>query len=220
VLEYVRQTFLGANSLCTNSSNKAVSTLHFDARFIQHGPYASSRLPSSPSPDEEANTIKTQYSCYEYVQIKTINGSDHSQKVVILFTMQIGLEDLNFPFSVDEEPFVSLPRHTNIRINQQVLGEEIVCRCNKYDMDIVKPAQWKKEKQITRLKKNPIPSNATDDLEFIKTSLEQITMFAKQLVDNVKAHGVSMIAMCKNWSNYMSWLQLGSVSNWEGMATE
>jgi hypothetical protein len=113
---------------------------------------------------------------------------------------------LNFLFFVDNAPSVSLPKHTKISINQQVLGEAIISCCNEYALDIVKPAQWKKEKQMTWLKKNPIPSIATDDLEFIKMSLEEITIFVKQLVDNAKAHRASMIAMCKNWSNYMPWL--------------
>jgi hypothetical protein len=48
------------------------------------------QVPDCPSPshdeeeDEEANTnepIKTQYSCYKYVQIKTISSSDHNQRL-------------------------------------------------------------------------------------------------------------------------------------------
>jgi hypothetical protein len=59
--------------------------------------------------------------------------------------MQIGLDDSDFPFFVDKEQIVSLPKHTKIKINQQVLGEEIIRRCKEYALDIVKPAQWKKK---------------------------------------------------------------------------
>ena len=76
----------------------------------------------SPSSDEEEDyePMKTQSSCYEeYVcQIKTSYGSDLSQKVVILFTMRIGLHDSEFPFFVDREPFVSLPKQNKIKIHQ------------------------------------------------------------------------------------------------------
>jgi hypothetical protein len=122
--------------------------------------------------------------------------------------MQVGLDDVEFPFFVDKERFISLlSKHNKIRMSQQGLGEEIICRCNEYAMDIVKPAQWKKAKQMTWLKKNPIPSIVTDGLELIKTSLEQITTFSRALIDNSKAPGASMQAMHKNWSNYMPWLR-------------
>jgi hypothetical protein len=167
----------------------------------------------SPSPDEEEanegtninDSSLTQFSCHEYVQKKTNNGSDLSQKVAILFTMRIGLDDSKFPFFVDREPFISLPKQNKIRINQQVLGEEIVRRCNEYVLDTVKPAQWKKDKQMTWLKKNPIPSIATADLEFIKTSLQQLTKFAEQLVDNAKVNAAH--PMRKNWTSILPWLR-------------
>jgi hypothetical protein len=44
------------------------------------------------------------------------------------------------------------------------------------------------------LKKNPVPSIATDDLEFVRTSLEQLTKFAQQLVDNHKTQG--LVKLC------------------------
>jgi hypothetical protein len=181
--------------------------------FLQVPNISSTRSPDDGEEDEEASCnanhepIKGQYSCYEYVQIKTINGSDHSQKVAVLLAMRIGLDDVKFPFFVDKEPFISLPKHNKIKMSQQVLGEEIVRRCNEYALDIVKPAQWKKEKQMTWLKKNPIPSIASDDLEFVKMELERVTAFAREITENAKAHGASMKAMRKNWSNYMPWLR-------------
>jgi hypothetical protein len=78
---------------------------------------------------------------------------------------------------------------SKIKLNQQ--GFE-------YVHDLVKPAQWKKERQMTWLKKNPIPSIATDDLAFIKSSLEQLTKFAQHLVDNHKTHGLANAALRKN----------------------
>jgi hypothetical protein len=72
---------------------------------------------------------------------------------------------------------------------------------------MVKPAQWKKDKCMTWLRSNPVPSIATDDLKFIKTSLEQLTKFAQQLVDNHKAHGMAKAALRKNWTSILPWLR-------------
>jgi hypothetical protein len=76
----------------------------------------------SPSPDSEEEQevfkpMKTQYSCYEYLQIKMNNGSNLSQKVALLFTMRIGLDDFLFPFFVDRGPLASLPKQNKIKIN-------------------------------------------------------------------------------------------------------
>jgi hypothetical protein len=56
------------------------------------------------------------------------------------------------------------------------------------------------------LEKNRIPSIATDDLSFVKSSLEELTKFAQRLVDNHKVHGLANAGFCKNWSSILPWL--------------
>jgi hypothetical protein len=90
---------------------------------------------------------------------------------------------------------------------------------------MVKLAQWKKEKEMAWLKKYLIPSIVTDDLEFIKTGLKQLTNFVsswwiitrrrmglpKQLVDNHKMHGIDNTVLRKNWTSILAFCPMALV---------
>lgn len=89
--------------------------------------------------------------------------------------MVIGLDEDEFPWSLEKEPFADYRYPKEVKPLNKHLKAEIARRQMAYGFDKdVRPKNWKKDKLEEWLTNNPIPESELDDLSFLKEELSAL----------------------------------------------
>ena len=92
-----------------------------------------------------------------------------------LFCMVFGLDEDEFPWSLEKEPFTDYRYPKEVKPLNKHLKAEIARRQMAYGFGKdVRPKNWKKDKLEEWLTNNPIPESESDDLSFLKEELSAL----------------------------------------------